>query len=653
MKRKILIFALLVVALAAIFAMSISAKEWTYKDEAGTTYLTLTIDDTSKIVTSYNGRFPMWNEQNQPLTWYVIATDDTNGIKTVKSFVSTDTAYTNHGDGYFRFIKAADFKVEGYPVPTKQNVVSLNMPNDMGITAFSDYSAVNFQAGVSYTPDKLEILFLRCPNTLTNTTRLVQATKALEVEFDKNSTFTELSNLAFHDCKSLRKVNIPASVEKILSVSSGHGRAFYGCASLDQLTFDERTKPIVFQASVFEAAKLYEIQFPSTITTLDNNILSYIDGLEIIRLPEYFTHFTNTNADGNIRNDHHSFTYSSETVREWYIPVTFYATVPTTTYQSSYAFAGGDGNVKFFYCGTLEQFNIARENFRNGTSRSWDSNGNFLNATTVSYETYKAAIALDPTAYSDADYVIYGYNSCDAFHGGVHKFDKDCTTADACQNGCGATATKYDAHNMSEAIEYPNGFASTGILYSGCLNPNCQPLAQTTVPAIFVMNEYNGFSESGKDGIAFGGYCLNATALDEYNRVNKDAPVKYGVVLINPDYLDGKDSFFKDGKVNSTTESKGFLQTDMSSARYANISISVTGFTGKSENLSIILAIYAYTDDSDVEFIQSQTTECASERVTLGETSLYTVTLASVKAGNSNLSNLGDYTMPSKREQQA
>jgi hypothetical protein len=167
------------------------------------------------------------------------------------------------------------------------------------------------------------------------------------------------------------------------------------------------------------------------------------------------------------------------------------------------------------------------------------------------------------------------------------------------------------------------------------------------------MNEYNGFSESGKDGIAFGGYCLNATALDEYNRVNKDAPVKYGVVLINPDYLDGKDSFFKDGKVNSTTENKGFLQTDMSSARYANISISVTGFTGKAENLSIILAIYAYTDDSDVEFIQSQTTECASERVTLGETSLYTVTLASVKAGNSNLSDLGDYVMPSKREQQA
>ena len=146
---------------------------------------------------------------------------------------------------------------------------------------------------------------------------------------------------------------------------------------------------------------------------------------------------------------------------------------------------------------------------------------------------------------------------------------------------------------------------------------------------------------------------LNSVALNEYNRVNSEATVKYGVLLINPDYLDGKDSFFKDGKVNSTVENKGFVQTDMSGARYANISISVTGFSGKAENLSLILAIYAYTDANDVEFIQSQTTQCGSAKVTLGAQSLYTVTYASVKAGNSTLANLGEYEMPSKKEQQA
>jgi hypothetical protein len=637
--------------LTAIFALSVSAKEWTYKDEAGTTYLTLTINDSSKIVTEYEGRFPMWNEQNQPLTWYVIATDEANGVKTVKSFVSTDPAYTNHGNGYFRFIKSENFNVEGYPVPTRENVVSLNMPNDMGITAFSNYSAEHFHAGTTYTPDAFELLFLRCPNTLVlaDNSRLVQSSKVLEVELDKNSTFTVIGYLTFHECRSLRKVNIPASVRAIKSINDNHGRAFNYCVSLETLTFDEGSQLTEIQSGAFNGCdSLREIQLPASMVTINNNTLSYCDGLRIVRLPETFTHFVNLNSDGTVRTDHHSFAYNSDNIKEYYLPVTFYATMPATNYKVSYAFHGG-GNVKFFYCGTLEQLNTARDNFKNGTTSYSDNNGNFTNATPVDYKVYSEAIKLDSTAYSNGDYIIYGYNSCDAFHKGVHKFDNDCTTADACANGCGVTATKYDAHNMSEAIEYPNGFASTGILYSGCLNPNCQPLAQTTVPAIFVMNEDNGFATKGDDGIAFGGYCLNATALDEYNRINKDAPVKYGVVLINPDYLDGKDSFFKDGKVNSTTENKGFLQTDMSSARYANISISVTGFTGKAENLSIILAIYAYTDDSDVEFIQSQTTECASKRVTLGETSLYTVTLASVKAGNSTLANLGEYIMPSQK----
>ncbi len=252
--------------------------------------------------------------------------------------------------------------------------------------------------------------------------------------------------------------------------------------------------------------------------------------------------------------------------------------------------------------------------------------------------------------------IVSGYNKCKAFYNEVHTYKGtgDCTEGVTCEI-CLINKTDFTEHNMVETLVYPNGFTVVGVYNKHCSNAlDCTvgKVVDGQAPAIFAMNEFNGFSESGKDGIAFGGYCLNATALDEYNRVNKDAPVKYGVVLINPDYLDGKDSFFKDGKVNSTTENKGFLQTDMSSARYANISISVTGFTGNAENLSLILAIYAYTDDSDVEFIQSQTTKCASERVTLGETSLYTVTLASVKAGNSNLSDLGDYVMPSDKEEE-
>ena len=256
-------------------------------------------------------------------------------------------------------------------------------------------------------------------------------------------------------------------------------------------------------------------------------------------------------------------------------------------------------------------------------------------------------------AKSDSIYIVYNYNHCKAFNNNIHDYEGtgNCLEGIECTQ-CHDKIESFTEHNMVETLVYANGFTGAGIYNKFCANASDCEVGKVTdeeKPAIFVMNENNGFSTKGEDGIAFGGYELNSGALDEYNRVNKDATVKYGVILINPDHLDGKESFFVNGEVNAT---KGFIQTDMSNARYANISIAVTGFTGNAENLSLILAIYAYTDENDIEFIQSKTTECASAKVTLGTDTLYTVTLASVKAGSSNLSDLGEYVMPSKREQE-
>jgi hypothetical protein len=112
------------------------------------------------------------------------------------------------------------------------------------------------------------------------------------------------------------------------------------------------------------------------------------------------------------------------------------------------------------------------------------------------------------------------------------------------------------------------------------------------------------------------------------------------------------DSFFKDGTVNSSVPNKGFLKTDMSSSRYANISVSVTGFKGDAENLALILAIYAYTDEGEVEYIQSKESVAYSAKVTLGTERLYAVTLDSVKNGNKTLAELGEYTKPTQPEEQ-
>jgi hypothetical protein len=119
-------------------------------------------------------------------------------------------------------------------------------------------------------------------------------------------------------------------------------------------------------------------------------------------------------------------------------------------------------------------------------------------------------------------------------------------------------------------------------------------------------------------------------------------------MAVNPNFLAGKDSFFdSNGKVNTTV---GALQVSMVDNQYENISISITGFVGDAENLSLVIALYAYDDPQNVQFIQSSTTKCADKNVTLGDTTLYTVTLASVKSASSVPTKLDAYIFPTNKE---
>jgi hypothetical protein len=55
------------------------------------------------------------------------------------------------------------------------------------------------------------------------------------------------------------------------------------------------------------------------------------------------------------------------------------------------------------------------------------------------------------------------------------------------------------------------------------------------------------------------------------------------------------------------------------------------------------MALYVCDGDGNVEFVQSQITPCADKSVTLGNTTLYTVTLDSVTNESTTVGNLKDY----------
>jgi hypothetical protein len=186
------------------------------------------------------------------------------------------------------------------------------------------------------------------------------------------------------------------------------------------------------------------------------------------------------------------------------------------------------------------------------------------------------------------------------------------------------------AHTYYETLVYAS-FASNGVYNYGCSNEGCTKydIVDRTEAPIFVAKGY----ANSDNGIA-GGYTVNIAQYNEYVEINGKT-ITFGVLMLNPKYLDGKDSFFNGTNVN-IDGTKGYVKVDMTNLSYKDFTYSITGFGADSKDVDLVVCAFAYVEGEDVEFIQDQTTKCASKKVTKNDATLYTVTYNTVeaKAGN-------------------
>ncbi|MBQ8739233.1 MAG: leucine-rich repeat domain-containing protein [Clostridia bacterium] len=325
------------------------------------------------------------------------------------------------------------------------------------------------------------------------------------------------------------------------------------------------------------------------------------------------------------------------------------------------------GNEYFYFCngGIKYQLQSYREAY-NAVNGSYVNGGTYtaelLPSITMTTADHVVSPKLTKTTFEatcikNAIETQYCFCSVKVYEGevantatGIHIYDDDhdCTTSDKCTADPDCTeVTVILSHELYETLVYES-FLVGGKYNYGCSNDGCTAIdiVDEAAKAIFSAGADKGYSTNG-DGIAFGGYTINIDALNEYNRVNENSKLNFGIIIVNPNYVG--DTFMKDGKANAE---KGFLQVDMSDAEYSNIQIMVNGFTGNAANLSLVFTLYAYTDVNDVEFIQSEDTLSASAKVTKTDATLYTVTLDSVKAqAGTAIPELPEYVVPSKEQE--
>ncbi len=580
MKKKILLTILLVSLLACIFVISASAVTYTYNDESGKFLFSYdyTVTTATKENNGSNG-FPSnlsaWVASNKKgdgfakedkdgnaLTWYIVDTkaDDLGNMTyTVKSLKTMGEAGNINGDGAYSFIS---------PV-TNKNTVSVNFPNDAGIKTWTFSS---FGGYGSYS--KNNVLFVYCPNTLTAfSNNPFQETPVMVVEIDDETPITSIPQNFAHEARNLEKINIPASVTLIYGDSSKNGTPFYNNRSLKSVTFASNENLTQIKNACFNSctsltsislpesvkkignycfascSSLKEVSLPNSLETIANHAFAWCSSLEVIRMGNSFQYFNNTGDN--------SFTYTAGKVKEIYIPKSFYATAPDASlkYKVSYAFHGVSSDCKFFYCGTVEEFAIAKANFLSQVSAT-SNNGKFTNASVITYKEYLA----NKENYAKGNYVICDYNACEAFYEGEHSF-KEPT--------CGFLGE-----------EYVSSYVKTGVC------KNCEDEVVTVLTGALFTNK--GYSRELGGTYFDYGFVANREEIAKYEALTGNT-VSYGIIAAKKTASESGALIDENG-----VAIEGAILMSFDTTSYNLYNVKVTGISSENAETQIYCSAYVY-----------------------------------------------------------
>lgn len=556
MKKKVLLILSMVFIFALVLAFSVSAVT-IYKTSDGTELFRFVDENGDYDYDSYEGSFPKTDESGNAITWYITATEtvDSDTVHTVASLKTLGEAGSINANGAYSFTS---------PV-TNKNTVSVNFPDNEGIKtwAFNSFGGYGSRA-------KNNILFVYCPNTLTAfANNPFQETNVIVVELDDETPITQIPQNFCHEARNLETINIPATVTVINGSGSQNGAPFYNGYSLREVTFASSNTLTEIKSACFNnctslvsidlpdtitkmgnyvfasCTSLKEITLPNSLESVQNHLFAWCSSLKVIRMGAKFGYFTNTG--------HNSFTYNSSNIEAIYIPKTFYKTAPDTTlnYTVSYAFHGTSGNCKFYYCGTKAEFEAAKANFLTQQSAT-SNNGNFLNATVITYAEYLK----NQDSYATGRYVICEYSSCDAFYDSNHV---------------GETQMVY-----GDNMYFEN--ANICVVCTRCQNT----AVEETLSPLFKSLGYSYSSNAIMQG--FG---INETVLAEYKAFYADSEISFGLIA----------TAFANAEDGNLLKAEKKAVVDLTTKGYDIFEMKITGISAENYATSLFLCGYITVGD--------------------------------------------------------
>lgn len=555
--KKALLTTILLALFVCLFAISVSAASTIYKDTDGNVLFTAQNSDVNRVFESYEGSFPNFDNEGNALTWYVTGKEEIDGdvFVTVASFSTVDKTgeHATLADNGTYSYKNSDKEV---------SIVSAYFPDNANIAKLN-LSDSGYALKYVFTDEKQSnLLFLRVPNTLTELpARVAQATPIIDFVAPDDALYTTLTPTSFYDCQNLRSVDIPRNVTIIYSNSHpNNGHTFYRCTKLTDVYFAPNSQLVTIQSHAFSNCKaLKEITIPNSVIELGSQMFWDCSSLETVRLG------ANQGKDLEAYNVQ-SMLYGCSSLKYVYISDTL---VPTA---GSHLFYSGGSGMVFFYTGTYAEYEAL-----NTVLKTLGNNGKFTGATPIEWDGANSDQYYKDLAENDKkNYIVYGYNSCNAFYGGEHKlaaneemkfisYYEKITFVTACENGCG-----------KEMIN-----------------------AEKTIAPLFNCLGYSA-PENGNGGIAIG-YTVNSEAVAKYTTITGNA-LKYGVFVAVQDRLGDGDIFGEDD-----VPARGVITADITNQRFDLFELKVTGFADGNKDVKLAMGAYvAVTDGETTEYSYMQ-----------------------------------------------
>ena len=590
MKKRLLLFMCAIMAICAIFAISVSAEVTIYDNAPAKSVIQT---QTSDVV--------VFDDGFSCLSAYIVKDQETLVVDL--SFIIEQTKKTY----------------------TMDDIVSLDIPE--GITTISQYYFSTEKSG-NLTKDANSIIRCTIPATVTSIGKCAfqKCTNIQQIVFEhtENSELKTIGSFLVQGCTNLTALCLPDCVETI----QGDYQFSY-CPNLTAFYLPKNLKTFKAETSnqgvpFYNNSRMYFVNepftydnipekpdvyyMPSGLTTLSGEIFRCATNLnETIVIGAGVTKITSAwFFNGTAGTSNLVFLGDMEEIRVgsgsykfiWPVNRVIFANKNDTSTASFTTFEGTDSDGKFFFCASEAD-------------------------KTKHLESPRHSEITPATCYSNQKGVVRCFCNLEIDRGEFentmlpHSYidDLNCTTANYCKNyneeenvGCKAVlAADAEAHIEAHDVIYANGFTSAGVHNTYCSNATCKALDEVeNLSAMFVHEGY-----SYKDGVLGGidtKFRINTDALKLYELY--EGTLHFGIMIANSAHFANVDVFIKDGKLTSTNsegKNSGVI-VEMTSREYDYFNCHIDGFDftdSRYTNLGLIIAGYVYGEDpTDITYIQ-------------------------------------------------